>query len=42
MTDLINRVRQNDGTIGVYPISEKSWLDTGEWQEYKKTLEQLS
>jgi len=42
MTDLIDKVRNNDGTIGVYPISEKSWLDTGEWKEYKKTVEQLS
>ena len=42
MTDLIDKVRKNNGTIGVYPISEKSWLDTGEWKEYKKTVEQLS
>jgi len=42
MTDLIDKVRITNGTIGVYPISEKSWLDTGEWQEYKKTVEQLS
>lgn len=42
MTDLINKIRNKNGTIGVYPISEKSWLDTGEWKEYKKTIEQLS
>ena len=42
MTDLIDKVRKNNGTVGVYPISEKSWLDTGEWKEYKKTVEQLS
>ena len=42
ITDLIGKIRQNGGKVGVYPISEKSWLDTGEWQEYKKTLEQLS
>jgi 3-hydroxymyristoyl/3-hydroxydecanoyl-(acyl carrier protein) dehydratase len=42
MTDLVDEVRKNDGTVGVYPISEKSWLDTGDWQEYKKTVEQLS
>ena len=42
MTDLINKVRETGGIIGVYPISEKSWLDTGEWKEYKKTVEQLS
>lgn len=42
MTDLIDKVRKNNGSIGVYPISEKSWLDTGEWKEYKKTVEQLN
>jgi len=42
MTDLIDKVRNTNGTIGVYPISEKSWLDTGEWKEYKKTVEQLN
>lgn len=42
MTDLITSVRDNGGSVGVYPISEKSWMDTGEWHEYKKTVEQLS
>lgn len=42
MTDLIADVREQGGTVGVYPISEKSWLDTGEWKEYKKTVEILS
>ena len=42
MTELIDKIRKNGGTIGVYPISEKSWLDTGTWDEYKKTVAQLS
>ena len=42
ITDLIDQVRQQGGTVGVYPISEKSWMDTGDWQEYKKTVKQLS
>lgn len=41
ITDLISLIRDQGGTIGVYPISEKSWLDTGEWKEYKKTVDQL-
>lgn len=41
MTDLIDKVRKSGGTIGVYPISEKSWLDIGEWPEYKKTVARL-
>ncbi len=42
MTDLIEKIKSENKEIGVYPISEKSWLDTGDWEEYKKTLEQLS
>jgi len=42
MTDLIDKIKNVNGTIGVYPISEKSWLDTGDWHEYKKAVEQLS
>lgn len=42
MTDLIKKVRIDGGKIGVYPISEKSWMDTGEWKEYKNTINQLS
>ena len=38
ITQLMEHVRAKGGKVGVYPISEKSWLDTGEWHEYKKTL----
>jgi dTDP-glucose pyrophosphorylase len=41
VTHLMQKVRDNGGKVGVFPISEKSWLDTGEWHEYKKTLEKL-
>jgi dTDP-glucose pyrophosphorylase len=38
ITDLIDKVKRNNGSIGVYPISEKSWIDVGQWAEYKKAL----
>jgi dTDP-glucose pyrophosphorylase len=41
ITDLIINVKKCNGKIGVYPISEDSWIDTGEWREYKKTLERF-
>ena len=41
MTDLIDKIRKAGGTIGVYPISERSWQDIGEWPEYKKTVARL-
>ncbi|MDD5679944.1 MAG: sugar phosphate nucleotidyltransferase [Candidatus Omnitrophica bacterium] len=40
-TDLIKEVKKHNGRIGVYPISEKSWLDIGQWEEYKKVVEKL-
>ncbi len=41
ITQLIESVRKRDGRIGVFPVSEKSWLDIGEWSEYNKTQEIL-
>lgn len=42
MTDFINAVKSSNGKVGVYPISENSWIDTGEWSEYKNALERFS
>ena len=42
ITELIENVRSRNGRVGVFPISEKSWLDIGEWPEYIKTVQQLS
>lgn len=39
--DLIGMVKASGGKIQVYPISQKSWLDAGEWQEYRNTLKEL-
>lgn len=38
ITDLIQKVKQRNGKIGVYPISEKSWKDIGDWNEYLKII----
>jgi dTDP-glucose pyrophosphorylase len=37
ITDLIDIVKKRKGNIGVFPVSEASWFDTGEWSEYNKT-----
>jgi len=39
MTQLIDDVRNNGGKVGVYPVSEKSWTDIGDWANYKEALE---
>ncbi len=36
--DLVNRVRDGGGKVGVFPVSEKSWYDIGNWDEYVATL----
>lgn len=41
ITHLIERVQEAGGRVGIYPISDKSWIDTGEWAEYKKALGQI-
>jgi len=38
ITDLIEKVRQNEGRVGVFPVNDKAWIDIGEWAEYRKTL----
>ena len=40
-THLIEKIKAENRKIGIYPISEDSWIDTGEWVEYKKAIEKL-
>lgn len=39
ITNLISDAKIKGHKIGVFPISEKSWIDIGEWEKYKKVLE---
>lgn len=41
ITQLIERLMENDRKVGVFPISEKSWSDIGEWNQYNQTLEKF-
>jgi dTDP-glucose pyrophosphorylase len=41
MTELIEKGLRAGIKIGVYPISEKSWVDTGQWEQLQETLERL-
>lgn len=38
ITDLINGLLKKGKNAGVYPVSEKSWLDMGQWEELQETL----
>jgi dTDP-glucose pyrophosphorylase len=41
MTDFIENLKMAGRRIGVFPIGENAWIDTGEWAEYRKALEAL-
>jgi len=28
--------------LGIYPVSEKSWLNIGQWEEYNSTVRKLA
>lgn len=38
ITHLIDNIKNRKGKIGVFPVSEKSWKDIGEWDEYLKIV----
>tara|TARA_B100001093_G_C26823149_1_gene1012815 strand:- start:900 stop:1967 length:1068 start_codon:yes stop_codon:yes gene_type:complete len=39
INDLITEIKKNNMRTGVYPISDKSWLDLGNWNEYSNVLD---
>ncbi len=41
ITDLIEQVKKRGGKIGVYPVSENSYYDSGQWKEYGNMLEAM-
>lgn len=42
MTDFIEQLKLAGGHIGVFPIGGNAWIDTGEWTEYRKALDNFS
>lgn len=42
MNDLINQIIDKKLNIGLYPITGNSWIDVGQWSEYKKFKKQIS
>jgi len=41
ITHLIEMVKKGGGTVGVFPVDENSWIDVGQWAEYRKAVEVL-
>ncbi len=38
ITDLILKLKENNLNVGVFPVSEGSWVDMGNWDEYLKII----
>ncbi len=41
MTDLIKMLLKKKEKIGIFPVSEHSWVDVGEWEKYRDSYEIL-
>jgi dTDP-glucose pyrophosphorylase len=41
-TEIIDRAIAENLKVGVYPINEDDWVDTGQWSEYKKAIDKLN
>jgi dTDP-glucose pyrophosphorylase len=38
ITQLIENIQKRKGRVGVFPVSEGSWKDIGDWEEYLKHI----
>ena len=38
ITQLIERIKEKNGRVGCFPVSEHAWKDMGEWPEYMKMI----
>ncbi|MFC1856971.1 nucleotidyltransferase family protein [Thermodesulfobacteriota bacterium] len=41
VTDLIAAAKVEGFKVGVFPIDENSWIDVGQWDEYRKAIKYL-
>jgi len=41
ITDLIKDIKKRGYKVGIYPVHESLWRDVGEWDSYKKAVENL-
>ena len=42
MTDLIQLAKKKKLNISLYPISEDCWIDVGQWDQYKKSIDKFN
>ncbi len=42
MPGFMMKIKEAGGRIGVFPVGEDAWIDTGAWTEYRKALDQFN
>ena len=42
MNDLINNINSEKLKVGLYPITDNSWIDVGQWSEYQKFKKKIN
>ena len=41
ITNLIEQIKNKNRRVGIFPVSENSWKDIGDWNEYLKNIQVL-
>jgi NDP-sugar pyrophosphorylase family protein len=41
ITHLIEKAKNQDMKVGVFPIDDDAWIDVGQWAEYRQAVERL-
>ena len=41
ITHLIEKIKNRGGKIGIFPVTEASWVDIGDWKEYLTTINRI-
>ena len=41
ITDLISDLLKKNHNISIYPINDNQWVDVGQWEEYRKAVDQI-
>jgi hypothetical protein len=36
--NFLKTVKDSGGKVGVYPVSQQSWIDVGQWEEYHNAI----
>jgi dTDP-glucose pyrophosphorylase len=42
ITHLMDKIKSRGGKVGVFPVSDGSWMDIGEWNQYNTTKERFN